>query len=134
MSTAMYLLAGLASDLAAIVLLAYAVYFHRYHRRDLLLAYVALNVGVLAVTVLLAVPRPASGSVWACSASCRSSGWVGPDHPGGRLLLRRPRPGACQRSPDRPPAGSPPPCPAVLVAIMYAVDHHGSAPAPTGSW
>jgi hypothetical protein len=54
MSTAMSLLAGLASDLAAIVLLAYAVYFRRYHRRDLLLAYVALNVGVLAVTVLLA--------------------------------------------------------------------------------
>jgi hypothetical protein len=50
----MSLLAGLASDLAAIVLLAYAVYFRRYHRRDLLLAYVALNVGVLAVTVLLA--------------------------------------------------------------------------------
>jgi Domain of unknown function (DUF4956) len=40
--------------LGAIVLLAYAVYFRRYHRRDLLLAYVALNVGVLAVTVLLA--------------------------------------------------------------------------------
>jgi hypothetical protein len=54
MSTAMSLLAGLASDLAAIGLLAYAVYFRRYHRRDLLLAYVALNVGVLAVTVLLA--------------------------------------------------------------------------------
>jgi Domain of unknown function (DUF4956) len=54
MSTAMSLLAGLASDLAAIVLLAYGVYFRRYHRRDLLLAYVALNVGVLAVTVLLA--------------------------------------------------------------------------------
>ena len=53
MSTAMSLLAGLASDLAAIVLLAYGVYFRRYHRRDLLLAYVALNVGVLAVTVLL---------------------------------------------------------------------------------
>jgi hypothetical protein len=33
MSTAMSLLAGLASDLAAIVLLAYAVYFRRYHRR-----------------------------------------------------------------------------------------------------
>jgi hypothetical protein len=54
MATAMSLLAGLASDLAAIALLAYAVYFRRYHRRDLLLAYVALNVGVLAVTVLLA--------------------------------------------------------------------------------
>jgi Domain of unknown function (DUF4956)/VTC domain len=61
MSTAMSLLAGLASDLAAIVLLAYAVYFRRYHRRDLLLAYVALNVGVLAVTVLLAGARAGIG-------------------------------------------------------------------------
>jgi hypothetical protein len=57
----MSLLAGLASDLAAIVLLAYAVYFRRYHRRDLLLAYVALNLGVLAVTVLLAGARAGIG-------------------------------------------------------------------------
>lgn len=53
MSSAFSLLVGLASDLAAIVLLAYAVYFRRYQRRDLLLAYVALNIGVLAVTTLL---------------------------------------------------------------------------------
>lgn len=45
MSTAMSLPAGLASDLAAIAPLAYAIYFRRYHRRDLLLAYVALNRG-----------------------------------------------------------------------------------------
>lgn len=54
MATARALLVGLASDVVAIVLLAYGVYFRRYHRRDLLGAYVALNVGVLAVTVLLA--------------------------------------------------------------------------------
>jgi Domain of unknown function (DUF4956) len=52
MSTAMSLLAGLATDLAAIVLLADGVYFRRYHRRDLLGAYVALNVGVLAIVLL----------------------------------------------------------------------------------
>lgn len=47
---------GLAipADLLAIALLAYGTYFRRYHRRDLLLAYVALNVGVLAVTAMLA--------------------------------------------------------------------------------
>lgn len=47
---------GLATlaDLVAIGLLAYGTYFRRYHRRDLLLAYVALNVGVLAVTAMLA--------------------------------------------------------------------------------
>jgi hypothetical protein len=53
MPTTISLLAGLASDLAAITLLAYGIYFRRYHRRDLLLAYVALNVGVLAVTTVL---------------------------------------------------------------------------------
>jgi hypothetical protein len=47
---------GLAipADLLAIGLLAYGIYFRRYHRRDLLLAYVALNIGVLAVTAMLA--------------------------------------------------------------------------------
>jgi hypothetical protein len=53
MPSAFSLLVGLASDLAAIVLLAYAIYFRRYQRRDLLLAYVALNIGVLAVTIVL---------------------------------------------------------------------------------
>ncbi len=51
-------MSGLASaipaDLLAVALLAYGTYFRRYHRRDLLLAYVALNVGVLAVTAMLA--------------------------------------------------------------------------------
>jgi hypothetical protein len=54
MPTTISLLAGLATDLVAVGLLAYVVYFRRYHRRDLLLAYVALNLGVLAVTTLLA--------------------------------------------------------------------------------
>ncbi|GAA0604517.1 DUF4956 domain-containing protein [Kribbella sandramycini] len=45
---------ALPADLLAVGLLAYGIYFRRYHRRDLLLAYVALNVGVLAVTAMLA--------------------------------------------------------------------------------
>jgi len=45
---------AIPADLLAIGLLAYGIYFRRYHRRDLLLAYVALNVGVLAVTAMLA--------------------------------------------------------------------------------
>jgi Domain of unknown function (DUF4956) len=44
---------GLAADLAAIVLLAYVLYFRRHRRRDLLLAYIALNVGIFAVVVLM---------------------------------------------------------------------------------
>jgi hypothetical protein len=42
----------IACDLAAIAFVA-AIYFHRHQRRDLLLAYVALNVGILSVTAML---------------------------------------------------------------------------------
>jgi hypothetical protein len=41
-----------AADLVAITLVA-AIYFHRHQRRDLLLAYIALNSGILAVTAML---------------------------------------------------------------------------------
>lgn len=46
-------LVPLAVDLVAITFVV-AFYFHRHQRRDLLLAYAALNVGVLAVTSMLA--------------------------------------------------------------------------------
>jgi hypothetical protein len=44
-------------DLAAIVALAYGLYYRRHHRRDLLFAYVALNMGIFAVVSLLLVQR-----------------------------------------------------------------------------
>ena len=40
-------------DLAAVAVLAFGIYFPRYRRRDLLVSYVAVNVGVLAVVVAL---------------------------------------------------------------------------------
>jgi hypothetical protein len=46
-------LVAVVADLVAIGVLARCVYFARHHRSDLLLAYVALNAGVLAVTVVL---------------------------------------------------------------------------------
>ncbi|WP_309066270.1 DUF4956 domain-containing protein [Microbacterium sp.] len=49
----MSLVIAIVTDLVAIVVLAYALYFRRHRRRDLLLSYVALNVGVLAVTIAL---------------------------------------------------------------------------------
>lgn len=49
----MSLAIAIATDLAAITVLAYVLYFRRHRRRDLLLSYVALNVGVLAVTIAL---------------------------------------------------------------------------------
>jgi hypothetical protein len=41
-------------DLVAIGVLVYPLYFRRYHRRDLLLSFVGVNVGVLALTFMLA--------------------------------------------------------------------------------
>src|SRR5256714_15532638 len=55
--------AGLTIDLVAIVVLAYAVYFRRHRRRDLLMAYVCFNVALFAVvTALTSVPASSNGS------------------------------------------------------------------------
>ncbi|PZA21778.1 DUF4956 domain-containing protein, partial [Modestobacter versicolor] len=43
-----------AADLVAITLLTFGVYFPRHRRRDLVVAYLAVNVGVLAVASVLA--------------------------------------------------------------------------------
>jgi hypothetical protein len=46
----------LAVDVAAILLMAYAIYFRRHRRADLLLAYVTLNIGIfVAMSVLITV-------------------------------------------------------------------------------
>ena len=47
-----YLLA--AVDLVAVLVLALAVYYPRHRRADLVTAFVAVNVGVLSVTIVLA--------------------------------------------------------------------------------
>lgn len=49
----MNLLVAVSADLIAISLLVFGVYYRRHFRRDLVLAYMALNVGVMAVTALL---------------------------------------------------------------------------------
>ena len=43
-----------AADLAAIALLTFGVFFPRHHRRDLVTAYLGVNIGVLAVASTLA--------------------------------------------------------------------------------
>lgn len=43
-----------ATDLVAITVLTFGVYFPRHHRRDLVVAFLAINVGVLAVSMVLA--------------------------------------------------------------------------------
>ena len=42
-----------AADLAAIGALTFGVYFPRYHRRDLVVAFLGVNIGVLAVSLVL---------------------------------------------------------------------------------
>ncbi len=44
---------ALGADVLAIGLLAYGIYFRRHFRADLMLAYVALNLGIFAVTAVL---------------------------------------------------------------------------------
>jgi len=47
----------LGVDVAAIFLLAYALYFRRHRRADLLLAYIALNIGIFVAVSLLSTAR-----------------------------------------------------------------------------
>ncbi len=61
MSTASVTILILACDLLAITVLAYGVYFRRHRRRDMLIAYLSLSVGVLAVTMVLAQASVAAG-------------------------------------------------------------------------
>lgn len=48
---------GLAVDLVAIAVLAHVIYYRRHRRRDMQLAYVAVNVGVFTVVSLLLAQR-----------------------------------------------------------------------------
>ena len=51
----------IGTNILAIGTLAYGIYFQRHRRRDMLIAYLALNVGVLAVTLVLASASVAAG-------------------------------------------------------------------------
>ena len=51
----MYTLVMIAADLVAITILALGIYYLRHRRRDLVVAFVGVNVGVLAVAVVLAL-------------------------------------------------------------------------------
>lgn len=50
-----------AADLVAIALLTFAIYFPRHRRRDLVIAYLGINVGVLAVSAALATSGVGAG-------------------------------------------------------------------------
>jgi hypothetical protein len=50
-----------AADLTAISLLTFGVYFPRHRRRDLVVAYLGINIGVLAVSAALATSTVGAG-------------------------------------------------------------------------
>ncbi len=57
----MQLILTLGVDIVAVSVMVLGVYFRRHRRRDMLLAYMSLNVGVMAVTLVLANASVAAG-------------------------------------------------------------------------
>ncbi|SDR71463.1 protein of unknown function [Friedmanniella luteola] len=51
----------IAADLVAVAILAFGLYFPRHHRRDLVVAFLGVNIGVLAVSVVLASTTVGAG-------------------------------------------------------------------------
>lgn len=49
------------TDIVAVSLLVFGLYFPRHRRRDLVVAYLGVNVGVLAVTTALSVSKAGTG-------------------------------------------------------------------------
>lgn len=55
------IIVAIVTNLIAITVLAYGLYFRRHRRADLLLAYTALNVGVMTVTMVLSTVEAGIG-------------------------------------------------------------------------
>lgn len=51
----------IAADLAAAIILSLAIYYRRHRRRDLVVAFLGVNIGVLAVTTVLGATEVAAG-------------------------------------------------------------------------
>jgi hypothetical protein len=54
-------LLAVAIDVAAIAVLTFAVYFPRHHRRDLVAAFIGVNIGVLATSMVLSSSTVGAG-------------------------------------------------------------------------
>src|SRR5690625_473801 len=52
---------GLLANIVGMAILVYLVYFRRHFRRDLALAYIALSMGIFAVTLLLSESEAGMG-------------------------------------------------------------------------
>ncbi|WP_082748245.1 DUF4956 domain-containing protein [Nocardioides jensenii] len=113
-----------AFDIVAIAVLAHAIYFRRHRRRDMLIAYTALNVGVMAVAMVLATSTVAAGlglglfgvlSIIRLRSSALTQEEVGYYFASLALGL------ICGLRPD--PVWIAPLVGALLVAVMYVADH-----------
>lgn len=51
----------ICADLVAAVILSLGIYYHRHRRRDLVVAFLGVNIGVLAVTTVLGTAEVAAG-------------------------------------------------------------------------
>ena len=96
----------IAADLIALAVLVGALYAPRHSRKDLMAAYIGVNVGVLAVTLLLSTASVAAGLAWGSSASCPSSACAPPSWPSTRWpTSSRPWPWACSAGSRPRPSG-----------------------------
>jgi len=59
MTTSAFVLIGI--DLAAALILSFGIYYRRHHRRDLVVAFLGVNVGVMAVAAVLGTAEVALG-------------------------------------------------------------------------
>lgn len=118
-----------AANIVCICILVYAVYFPRYQRRDLALAYVGLNVGIMLVTTLLSGSGAGMGlglglfgilSIIRLRSDTLTQGEIGYYFAALVLGLMN------GLHPD--PAWLSPVLSAALVAVMYAADHPRIAP------
>ena len=66
----------IAIDLVAMAALVFGLYFPRHRRADLVAAFLGVNVGVLAVTIILANSTVSAGLASASSVFSRSSDCV----------------------------------------------------------
>ena len=81
----------IAADLVAIVLLVFGLFVPRHHRRDLVVAFLVVNVGVLAVMATLSATSVGVGWGSASSACSRSSGCAPRSSPSTRSPTTSPR-------------------------------------------
>lgn len=63
----------IAVDLVAMLIIAYALYYPRHRRKDLVVAFLVVNVGVLGVSTVLAQSTVGAGLGLDSSVSCPSS-------------------------------------------------------------